>query len=76
MVYHGRVQKGVVMLDEGAALPEGAEVKVEPILPPTGDGTSADGFLDAVLKIAETMEGLPPDLARNHDHYIHGRPRR
>ena len=21
-------------------------------------------------------EGLPPDLARNHDHYLHGTPRR
>ena len=25
---------------------------------------------------AGRCEGLPPDLARNHDHYLHGRPRK
>ena len=24
---------------------------------------------------AGTCKGLPSDLARNHDHYLHGRPR-
>jgi hypothetical protein len=31
---------------------------------------------DALLKIAGTAEGLPRDMARNHDHYLHGAPRR
>jgi hypothetical protein len=31
---------------------------------------------DALLEFAGTAEGLPPDLAENHDHYLHGTPKR
>ena len=31
---------------------------------------------DALLEVAGTAEGLPRDMARNHDHYLHGTPRR
>ena len=31
---------------------------------------------DALLEFAGTAEGLPPDLAENHDHYLHGAPKR
>jgi hypothetical protein len=31
---------------------------------------------EALLEFAGTAEGLPRDMARNHDHYIHGAPRR
>jgi hypothetical protein len=31
---------------------------------------------DSLLEIAGTVEGLPPDYAENHDHYIHGLPKR
>jgi hypothetical protein len=27
-------------------------------------------------EMAAELEGLPPDLARNHDHYLHGHPRK
>ena len=36
----------------------------------------ADKFTDGLLKIAARIEGLPADLARNHDHYLHGLPRK
>jgi hypothetical protein len=36
----------------------------------------ADQFTDGLLKIAARIEGLPPDLARTHDHYLHGLPRK
>lgn len=29
---------------------------------------------EALLEIAGTAEGLPPDFAENHDHYLHGAP--
>jgi hypothetical protein len=29
----------------------------------------------ALLEIAGTAEGLPPDFAENHDHYLHGAPK-
>ncbi|MCX6909595.1 MAG: hypothetical protein NTY01_16340 [Verrucomicrobia bacterium] len=31
---------------------------------------------EALLEVAGTVEGLPPDYAENHDHYIHGVPKR
>lgn len=36
-------------------------------------GAAADSFL---LQMAGTAEGLPADLAGNHDHYLYGTPRR
>jgi len=30
---------------------------------------------EALLEIAGTAEGLPPDFAENHDHYLHGAPK-
>ena len=36
----------------------------------------ADKFTDGLLKIAARIEGLPSDLARHHDHYLHGLPRK
>ena len=33
-------------------------------------------FTDGLLKIAARIEGLPPDFAKNHDHYLHGLPRK
>ena len=31
---------------------------------------------EALLEVAGTVEGLPPDYAENHVHYLHGLPRR
>lgn len=38
--------------------------------------TQADYFIDGLLKIAVHIKDLPADLARNHDHYLHGLPRK
>ena len=31
---------------------------------------------DTLLEVAGKAEGLPPDLSVNHDHYVHGAPKR
>ena len=31
---------------------------------------------DFVLRVAGTADGLPADLAENHDHYLYGTPKR
>lgn len=36
-------------------------------------GSPSGGFL---LQMAGTVDGLPADLAENHDHYLYGTPRR
>jgi hypothetical protein len=71
MRYTGQIKNGVVVLDNDPGLPEGARVAVEPIEPVTR--RSLAERLRPVIGIAE---GLPKDLAENHDHYLHGRPKR
>ena len=73
MTYSGRVKNGVVVLEGGASLSDGTRVRVEPITEPADVRPAIYGQL---LDLAGTAKGLPPDLARNHDHYLHGRPRR
>jgi hypothetical protein len=63
--HYGRVVNGVVVLEDGDALPEGTVVRVTPIQPESTLG-------ERLLESAGTVKGLPPDMARNHDHYIHG----
>jgi len=65
------VSNGVVVLEEGIALPEGTEVKIETI--DVDEPTVSD---DSVYRLAELA--LPtgvPDLALNIDHYLYGHPK-
>jgi hypothetical protein len=39
-------------------------------------GASARSWGEALLEVAGTAEGLPADFAHNHDHCLHGAPRR
>jgi hypothetical protein len=71
MEYEGTIKNGVVVIENGAALPEGTRVRVVPV------AESSPGTLgQRLLKFAGTAKGLPPDMARNHDHYLHGAPKR
>ena len=87
----GRVKGGVVVLDDSDALPEGTVVRVEaveeteshahrvasgPFGKATRRGEEGPSIWDKLLRLAGTAKGLPPDLARNHDHYLHGLPKR
>jgi predicted DNA-binding antitoxin AbrB/MazE fold protein len=71
MTYHGRVQNGVIVLDDSVNLPEGAEVEVS--TQKAGSNQTWNERLKDVIGIAQ---GLPEDMAENHDHYIHGAPKR
>jgi len=72
MVYRGHVRNGVVVLDQTHGPPEGAEVEVAVVSPDAGESTLGA----RLMKFAGELEGLPPDLARNHDHYVHGAPKK
>jgi hypothetical protein len=72
MTYRGRVKNGVIVLDPPATLPDGAEVEVSPTSSESLGPTWSEVFKDIVGK----AEGLPTDMARNHDHYLHGAPKR
>jgi hypothetical protein len=72
MEYRGRVKGGVVVLEAGATLPEGSEVRVAPVVSGEGHGT----IVDKLRALAGSAPDLPPDAARNHDHYLYGTPKR
>ncbi len=72
MSYIGTVCNGVVLLPPEAKLEEGTKVRVEPVAterPPAKLG-------QRLMKFAGTAKDLPSDMAKNHDHYLHGRPKK
>lgn len=71
MVYNGRVKGGVVVLDPDVELPEGTEVKVEPVL-----RTTRRTLAEQLGELIGSVPELPPDMAEQHDHYLHGVPKR
>lgn len=73
MEFEGTVANGVVVVQSAEPLPEGTRVRVFVPLPlPERKPTLSE----RLLKHAGTVEGLPADLAAQHDHYLHGTPRR
>jgi hypothetical protein len=73
MTYRGHIKGGVVVLDEPVDLPEGTEVRIEPAIP---DEKDLESLREGLLKFAGIAKGLPSDLAKNHDHYLHGLPKK
>lgn len=71
MVQKGHVRNGVVVLDSPVRFPEGAEVAVELLAVPPSRSTVGR----RLMRHAGVATGLPSDLARNHDHYLHGTPK-
>ena len=76
MVLDGTITNGAVVLDTGARIPDGTRVKVivpeeKPAEPATDEPT-----MKWMLKYAGKAVGLPPDMAAQHDHYLHGTPKR
>jgi hypothetical protein len=53
MSYWGKVSKGTVVLPPGANLPEGTEVRVEPVAPKT--------LAERLKDVIGTVHGGPPD---------------
>jgi hypothetical protein len=71
MLLNGIVQNGVVVVANPHSLPEGAKVTIVVEMPGT-----APTLAERLLKHAGTVPDLPSDLAEQHDHYIHGTPKR
>ncbi|MFO0789951.1 MAG: hypothetical protein U0805_10875 [Pirellulales bacterium] len=72
MTYRGHVRSGQIVLDESVALPEGAEVNVEVV---KAAERSPEDLSAVLLRHAGKGRDLPADLATNHDHYAHGKPK-
>jgi hypothetical protein len=71
MSFEGTVQNGVVVLDNQQQLPDGTRVEV---IVQEANGKQPT-LRERLAKLAGTVDDLPADMARNHDHYIHGAPK-
>jgi len=74
MAYRGHIEKGLVVLDDPVLLPEGARVTVDLLADETSERRpDHEGTLYERLEpLIGKAKGLPSDLARNHDRYLHG----
>jgi hypothetical protein len=74
MVYRGHVENGVIRLEDAPALPEGVKVEVRLLvedISPVGE-EEVPSLYERLKNVVGKAEGLPPDLAANHDFYLHG----
>jgi hypothetical protein len=78
MTISGHVENGQIVLDEAVPLTEGMKVRVE--LLNTDDRATNEEvgptLYEQLKPIIGTVNDLPSDFARNHDHYLHGQPKR
>ena len=72
MKYTGKIRDGVVVLEGSPPLKDGTIVAVEP-LPQPGPPTTLG---ERLRPFSGSARGLPRDMARRHDHYLHGRPKK
>ena len=54
------------------SLPDGTRVRIEPVEP----ANDRRGLVKKIEAIAQSLPELPEDWAAQHDHYIHGTPKR
>ncbi len=76
MDWRGHVRDGVVVLDGPADFREGDEVSVRLARRAAASRRQVPTLYEQLKDVIGIAEGLPPDLAENHDHYLHGRPKK
>ena len=77
MIYRGHVENGIVLLNDDARLPDGTVVNVEPVeAAASADEAEIPTLFERLKDVVGIVEGLPADFAENHDHYLHGHPKK
>ena len=71
MTFRGHIKGGAVVLDKPAGLPDGTPVEVRTVERAAEDPAPAAALGEWLMQYAGAVRGLPSDLARNHDRYIH-----
>jgi len=74
--FTGRVVNGAVVLDQPGKLEDGTEVRVRLVTKPEIAQENNGSLSEMLLSFAGVIEGLPEDLALNHDHYLYGLPKK
>ena len=82
MVIRGRIKNGVVVLDTGAAVPEGTEVAVTvPVAPQKANEVMPEAERQRVLAIMDRIAALPDEnpgdtfSGADHDRVLYGKLR-
>lgn len=73
MSLEGTIVNGTLVFDDPPPLPEGTRVDADLRV---RIETESKPTLLSLLELAGTAKELPADFAEEHDHYIHGTPRR
>ena len=79
MTINGHVENGTIVLDEAVALAEGMKVRIELLSSESTQSSAAEQgptLNDQLRSVIGIVDDLPADFARNHDHYIHGLPKK
>jgi hypothetical protein len=78
MTVEGHIENGHVVLEVPINLPDGTKVtvSVQPGCNETGSGEQYPSLYERMKPVIGKAKGLPADLAINHDHYLHGQPKR
>jgi hypothetical protein len=65
-----------VVFEKGSPpLPEGTRVRIEPVEIETEESRTPT-LAERLEPVIGTAQGLPSDMAAQHDHYLHGLPKR
>ena len=83
MSFTATVENGTIKLPPDVVLPNGTEVRIEPVAAkkaiPTRETASAqepETFGEAFKEFFGIVKDGPGDRADNHDHYLYGTPKR
>jgi hypothetical protein len=68
MTYRGHIENGPV------DIPDGTSVAVEPLN--SEKEAQYESLREGLLRLAGTIDDLPPDFSTNHDHYLYGCPKK
>ncbi len=71
MELEGVVHDGVIVPDNATAFPEGTRVRISP-----APAEKPRSFGERFAQFKGAVAGLPADLAKQHDHYRLGTPKR
>jgi hypothetical protein len=79
MTVDGHIENGQIVLNQEIPLPEGMKVRVE-LLSDDGTEQKADAppgkQFEHYQSIIGAIDDLPTDFAAQHDHCIHGTPKK
>jgi hypothetical protein len=78
MTHRGQMRKGMVVMDDPGAIPDGTMVSVRPLkggARPEKKRRSVSLY-ERLKPFIGIADDLPADISINHDHYLYGTPKR